>query len=110
MYPQPFNRDGAGHTQRHIEHGGRQADVDEGLADLVLAAWRNGIDTIYSCENVEGWAWLYVPDAENAHKFQAIGGDLVQGEATGRPHEPYHFWFRPEATSELTDRLNQTSH
>jgi hypothetical protein len=37
------------HPQVHIEANGWKADVDEGLAPLILALWHEGIETLTSC-------------------------------------------------------------
>jgi hypothetical protein len=39
------------HRQVHISHGEQEADVDEGIAPLVLATWGASIATSYSCED-----------------------------------------------------------
>jgi hypothetical protein len=36
------------HPQAHISHGLLEADVDEGIADLILACWRADIQTTNS--------------------------------------------------------------
>lgn len=38
------------HPQVRISHGGFEADVDEGIKDLILACWRSGIETDNSCQ------------------------------------------------------------
>lgn len=39
------------HNQVEIEHGDMRAEVDEGIADLILVLWKLGIETVLSCEN-----------------------------------------------------------
>lgn len=39
------------HRQVHITHGELQADVDSGLAHLLLALWQLGMRTEFSCQN-----------------------------------------------------------
>jgi hypothetical protein len=49
----------AEHKQVKIRLGSRAAEVDEGIADLILALWEAGIGTIMSCqENYPGVAWI----------------------------------------------------
>ncbi len=38
------------HPQVRIRHGRLAAEVDEGIAPLILACWRAGIDTLHSCQ------------------------------------------------------------
>jgi hypothetical protein len=46
------------HPTRHIKHREHEADIDEDIADLVLAMWRAGIETVYSCQDRDGEAWI----------------------------------------------------
>ena len=49
----------AGHKQIHLSGYGQEADVDEGIAPLVLELWRCGIPTVVSCqEGARGYVWL----------------------------------------------------
>lgn len=59
------------HQQVRIEHEGTSADVDEGIAEVVLALWRLGFDTISSCEHQEGTplAWVGFPTVDDAERF-----------------------------------------
>jgi len=66
------------HPQAHISHGTLEADVDEGIADLILACWRADIETVNSCqENRPGITWIEFESADDAARFV----DLVA------PHE-----------------------
>lgn len=66
------------HLQAHIMHGLLEADVDEGIADLILACWRADIHTVNSCqENRPGTIWIEFGSADDAARFV----DLVA------PHE-----------------------
>jgi hypothetical protein len=50
------------HPQTHITLNGREADVDVGMAELILACWRQGIDTMLSCQGeARGRASNHVP-------------------------------------------------
>jgi len=44
------------HQQVSIEQDGRSAEVDEGLAPLILALWKRGFRTTTSCEAQNGTA------------------------------------------------------
>jgi hypothetical protein len=63
-----------GHRQVRIEHEGMSADVDEGIAEVVLALWRLGFDTISSCEHLEGTAVAFVgfPTVDDAERFDGM--------------------------------------
>src|SRR2546421_12861946 len=62
------------HRQRLIRYQGRAVKVDAGLADLVLALWQRGFDTISCCENESGAdvAWVAFRTLRDAKKFQRI--------------------------------------
>lgn len=61
------------HLQVRIEWEGRSADVDAGIAPLILACWRNGIDTLLSCEeNQPGVAWIMFAEPDDAKRFLDI--------------------------------------
>jgi hypothetical protein len=47
------------------------ADVDEGIAELILAMWKAGIETILSCQNNHGRVWVNLP-AVDAERFLSI--------------------------------------
>jgi hypothetical protein len=40
------------HRHVHIEHDGREAWVDEGVADFIMGLWEHGVDTLGSCERI----------------------------------------------------------
>jgi hypothetical protein len=47
------------HPVTHIAHGDIEAEVDRGIAPLVLEAWRAGVTTRQSCEeDPHGLVWL----------------------------------------------------
>jgi hypothetical protein len=63
-----------GHPQVQIRHGWNVASVDEGMAEVILACWRAGVETLHSCqdtrvsESVGTWAYIHFP-AVSADKF-----------------------------------------
>jgi hypothetical protein len=57
------------HRQVAIRYNDLAADVDEGIADLILACWRADIWTWSSCQNVNGFIWIGLPDAFIAERF-----------------------------------------
>jgi hypothetical protein len=66
------------HPQVHIAHGLLEAEVDEDIADLILACWRADIQTTNSCqENRPGIIWIELGSTDDAARFV----DLVA------PHE-----------------------
>jgi hypothetical protein len=68
------------HPQVPVAWGGRHAEVDEGLAPLILERWRAGIDTLNSCqEDRPGVAWVNFFGTADAKRFL----DLVAVYPTG---------------------------
>jgi hypothetical protein len=66
----PNRPNGEIHEQIRIKHGDLEADVDAGLAPLILEIWKAGITTTMSCEeNRPGWAWIDFLTAEDAEHF-----------------------------------------
>jgi hypothetical protein len=58
----PVSEESTIHPQVCISHGPFIADVDEGIADLILELWRAGIYTGLSCQdNPAGWVWIDIP-------------------------------------------------
>jgi hypothetical protein len=82
------------HKQTRVAWRGREAEVDEELAPLILALWKAGIDTMLSCqENRPGVAWICFPTARDAKHFldavaaypdqkdlRTVGGRLYVGD------------------------------
>ena len=67
------------HRQVLVEHEGAGAEVDEGIAPLILALWRRGFRTISSCEHEPGTpcAWIGFPTLEEAERFQRMTGVMI---------------------------------
>lgn len=64
------------HPQVWIEYEQMSADVDEGIADLILEMWRAGIDTIMSCQdNPPGRVWLDLPVSDVVDFLEIAAGD-----------------------------------
>lgn len=63
------------HRQVAIRYNDLAANVDEGIADLILACWRADIWTWGSCQNVNGFIWIGLPNAFMGERFltAAIG-------------------------------------
>ncbi|HVM14408.1 MAG TPA: hypothetical protein VM287_08775 [Egibacteraceae bacterium] len=66
----------ADHPQVHIELGDRQADVDEGIAPLIMELWKAEIDTVMSCQDNNGHVWVQFASAPDAEDFL----DIVAGD------------------------------
>lgn len=62
------------HKTRRVKWGHREAEIDEGIADLILEIWKAGIGTCNSCEdNVpKGYVWIEFIDASSAERFLDI--------------------------------------
>lgn len=105
--------EGPEHPQVRIRHGRRVADVDEGMAPLILACWRAGITTLHSCQDTPVQAedgdgdyadtigvWCYVhfpaPDADRFLRrvVRDEGDDELTDHAVG---------LDPDREDEMTD-------
>ncbi len=54
------------HKQILIKWNEKEAEIDEGIVELILLIWGNGIETSSSCQEIEnGIAWIEFPFAEN---------------------------------------------
>lgn len=64
----------AEHKTRLVEWTYMKAQIDEGIADLVLELWKAGIHTRNSCEdNVpKGYVWIEFSTVSNAETFLDI--------------------------------------
>jgi|SRR5579872_406668 len=62
------------HKTRYIEFGDNAADVDKGIADLILSLWKLDIGTCNSCENnvPKGFIWIEFLSAMDAENFLNI--------------------------------------
>jgi hypothetical protein len=61
------------HKQVYIKAYGREAEVDEEIAPLILELWRCGIWTLMSCqEGAHGYVWVCFPDPNEAAEFMNI--------------------------------------
>jgi len=72
------------HKEILVSYGNLQAEIDEGIAELVLECWKAGIVTSFCCENEgdSGEIWLQFPKPEYARKFMNITMcDADPGEA-----------------------------
>lgn len=71
------------HPQVTVPYGDRTVDVDEGIAPLLLALWRAGIHTVYSCQGdggtePENLAYIAFPEPSDTARF-------AERVAPGRP-------------------------
>jgi hypothetical protein len=65
------------HAQATIEHEDQRAEVDVGIAPLVLALWRSGFRTVSSCEAFPpagGKAYVAFDDPGQAERFRTVVG------------------------------------
>jgi hypothetical protein len=96
------------HPQVHIEFEDMSADVDEGIADVILACWKRDITTTQSCqENRPGIAWVSFYTATDAERFVSLVAlygrgpdrwnprtwhwDTYVGPRPGAPSQPHFF-------------------
>lgn len=57
------------HPQVTITHGERVAEVDEGIAELILELWKADINTAMSCQHNQDRVWIMFPTATDAERF-----------------------------------------
>lgn len=50
---------------------GEMVEIDEGVAPLVAAMWKNGWTTFNSCEDDGGWIWVEMP-GDDVEKFLTL--------------------------------------
>ena len=62
------------HKQTGVMYCGHRIQVDKGIAPLLKALWRCGVDTLMSCENnvPDGFVWIEFGDAEYFERFIKI--------------------------------------
>lgn len=61
------------HRQTRATHpSGKRIAVDAGIAPLLRALWKRGIETIASCENSDGYVWLQFAGGRDAEEFATI--------------------------------------
>jgi hypothetical protein len=62
-----------GHKQVPISYGNWSANVDEGIAEFILAIWRCGIQTEMSCqENGPGVTWVSFRRTTDLRRFMKM--------------------------------------
>jgi hypothetical protein len=74
------------HPQVHISVGDREADVDEGIAPLIVELWKADIDTVMSCQDNNGRVWVDFASAADAEQFL----DIVAGAYDEDVHSFYN--------------------
>ena len=75
------------HKQVRVKYRGKFIKVDEGIAPLLKAIWKLGIETTLSCqENRDGIAWIEFATAEDAKAFI----DIVSHRHDSDPHSLYN--------------------
>ncbi len=88
------------HKQVPIQWEGRSAEVDEGIAPLILAIWKRGIDTVMSCqENRPGVIWIMFASFVDAKWFLDLTDFTIEWEFHYRPSD-YIRWH-PEVGEKL---------
>jgi len=62
------------HKTKRVVWGHQEADIDCGIAKLVLELWKADIDTCNSCENnvPKGWVWIEFATTCDAAHFMSI--------------------------------------
>jgi hypothetical protein len=76
------------HPAVRVTVGNREADIDVGLAGLIEASWRLGINTEYSCQGrlrpgttkAEPWGYILFADVEDLRAFLACFDDTELSE------------------------------
>ena len=62
----------ATHAQVSISRNGFEADVDEGIAALLLECWEAGLETTQSCQDIGGRVWIQFMFTDDAERFLSI--------------------------------------
>lgn len=98
------------HEQVTVEHDGRSAEVDAGIAPLVLACWLDGLETVASCEEVDtGDAFIAFPTREEALLFAWHAGPGVlldtDTSADGTPARMARILVSEEEPGQWTGQL-----
>jgi len=74
---------------------GDMVEIDEGVAPLVAAMWRNGWTTYNSCEDDRGWIWIEMPGPDMERFLTLVARkaspDIAWGaqEACSRRGQPF---------------------
>lgn len=71
------------HKQKYIEYKGNSAEVDEGIADLILSCWKVGANIYLSCDNdvLKNWIGLMFQTSADAEIFlNAAAGEFNEEE------------------------------
>ncbi len=100
------------HKQVVVEWQGRKAEVDEGLAPLILALWQRGIETVMSCqENRPRVVWVMFRSPLDIKRFLDLTDYTIEWEFNVRPKDMAPFYRSKEATlglpPEEAEKLNQ---
>lgn len=90
------------HRQVRISDGERTADVDQGLADVLLALWHAGLRTEWSCQGRDDEpGYIVFESAQDAARFDS----LVEGRGVAfvEPYgaEPATRRFPPDAVGDI---------
>jgi hypothetical protein len=89
-----------------------QAEVDEGLAPLILALWQRGIETVMSCqENFPGVVWVMFRTPLDVKRFLDLTDYTYEWKFEFRPRDMAPRLRSPEVTSRLSpeeaEKMNQ---
>ncbi len=71
----------ATHVQVSISRNGFAADVDEGIAALLLECWEAGLETTQSCQDIGGRVWIQFMFSDDAERFLSIAAGAFDQEA-----------------------------
>jgi hypothetical protein len=90
------------HKQVVVGWQGRSAEVDEGLAALILALWQKDIDTVMSCqENFPGVVWVMFRTPVDARRFLDLTDYTIEWKFDVYPRDMAPLLRSPEVTSRL---------
>lgn len=82
------------HKTKRVVWGDREADIDRGIANLVLELWKADIDTRNSCENnvPRGWVWIEFTTAFDAEAFLNIVAQDYEDDANSLYQRINRIW------------------
>jgi hypothetical protein len=97
------------HSQVPIRHGHLAAEVDQGIAPLILALWKAGVATTSSCQaslapedrGVGAYAYIGFHRASDAEKFLELMLDPIVDLATDALYE--HLTMEPWNVDDIDD-------
>lgn len=86
------------HKTRRIVWGDNEAEIDEGIADLILELWKAGLETCNSCESngQDSRIWIEFMFPNEAGMFLDIVADSYDGDYDSLYQRVHRVWEAPD--------------